>query len=47
MVDITKVPHWNKGSRTVFRMLGSKAQALWNLQNRLSFRARKIKEAEG
>jgi len=46
-VDVAKVPNWNTGSRAVFRMPGSKAQALWNLQNRSSVLAGKIKEATG
>ncbi|KAG0729673.1 hypothetical protein GWK47_029856 [Chionoecetes opilio] len=33
-VDVAEVPDWNKGPRAVFRKPGSKAQALWNLQNR-------------
>lgn len=46
-MDVAEVPHWNKGSRAVFRMPGSKAQALWNLQNRSSVWAGKIKVATG
>lgn len=45
--DVAKVPEWNTGSRAVFRRPGAKAQALWNLQNRSSVYANKIKEALG
>ncbi|XP_076038380.1 uncharacterized protein LOC143023661 [Oratosquilla oratoria] len=45
--DVVEVPEWNKGPRAVFRRPGAKAQALWNLQNRSSVYANKIKEALG
>lgn len=45
--DVSKVPEWNTGPRAVFKRPGAKAQALWNLQNRSSVYANKIKEALG
>ncbi|KAG0720438.1 hypothetical protein GWK47_006771 [Chionoecetes opilio] len=46
-VDVAEVPDWNKGPRAVFRKPGSKAQALWNLQNRSPVWAGKMKAATG
>lgn len=44
-VDIAEVPGWNHGLRSPWKKAATKAQGLWNLQNRSSVAANQIKDA--
>ena len=45
--DIAQVDGWNCGRRQPFSEAAAKAQVLWNLQNRSTVKAARIKEIIG